>query len=217
MKSKSRATPKKSGSTTTSRVAKKSSTPSAQKQPAKKQPAKKSVARKAKSSAGVAGGAGRDEDAPVAPAAASGTRADAGSGDVTHEQLRPDGGAEDRGAPTADAFFDDDWADLGWDEPDPVVRDAASDDGQPRREGSLPDGVELFQAAARDLIDAARSMLDVAADVIEDPAAIGAALQTVRSMTSEVLRSATRHGAAGRGPDASDPDDDASFQRIDLD
>jgi hypothetical protein len=136
---------------------------------------------------------------------------------VTDEQPRSGGDAEGLRAPASDAFIDDDWADLGWDEPDPVVRDAASDDRQPRREGSLPDGVELFQAAARDLIDAARSMLDVAADVIEDPAAIGAALQTVRSMTSEVLRSATRHGAAGQGPDASDPDDAASFQRIDLD
>ncbi len=140
---------------------------------------------------------------------------------------------------------DEDWGSLGWDpehrdvgngresnkEGDTgLVGDEASGEGESRDEASgedeshdgdrLRDGTDVLQAAAREFISAARTMLDVAEEVVSDPRGLGPALSTLAGMTNDLLRSATHtnpiaHWRTGDVPPDDDPDD--GFQRIHVD
>lgn len=69
------------------------------------------------------------------------------------------------------------------------------------------EGVEHLQAAARELIEAARDFLDVAQQVVDDPRATESVVETLTGLARVVRRSAT--GAAeGRS---------APYEHIDLD
>jgi len=65
-------------------------------------------------------------------------------------------------------------------------------DGGADREDRAADGLAHLQAAARELIAAARAMLDVAEDLVEDPGTVTAVVDAFGS----VVRTAAR---AGRG------------------
>ena len=125
---------------------------------------------------------------------------------------------------------DEDWGSLGWDSEDSDVgneraqnvdddtdfaeEDASGDDDR------LRDGTDVLQAAAREFISAARTMLDVAEEVVSDPRGLGPALSTLAGMTNELLRAAAHsnpmaHWRAGDVPPDDDPDD--GFQRIHVD
>jgi hypothetical protein len=58
------------------------------------------------------------------------------------------------------------------------------------------DGIQHLQAAARELIHAARALLDVAEDVVDDPAAIATLVGALGAL-----------GDAARGRAATPPDD----------
>ena len=59
------------------------------------------------------------------------------------------------------------------------------------------DGIQHLQAAARELIHAARALLDVAEDVVDDPAAIATLVGALGAL-----------GDAARGRATTPPDDD---------
>lgn len=112
--------------------------------------------------------------------------------------------------------FDAMWGDdADWDE----SADAPVGDGNAHLEGS-----ELLQAAAREFIAAARTMLDAAEDVIADPKAIGAVFGSLANVTNDLIRSAaqsnpmTRWRSGEPGPDAArgqEPDDGVEHIIID--
>ena len=65
------------------------------------------------------------------------------------------------------------------------------------------DGLAHLQAAARELIQAARAMLDVAEGLVEDPSAVTAVADTVGSLVRTAARAGRRAvddaGGAGSG------------------
>jgi hypothetical protein len=73
------------------------------------------------------------------------------------------------------------------------------------------EGLEHLQAAARELIQAARAMLDVAEDVVNDPEAVASLAGTVGSLGDLVRQ---RRPSATK-PDAAD--DDSDVERITVD
>ena len=86
---------------------------------------------------------------------------------------------------------------------DPTV--ASPDGADPAAQG-----LHHLQAAAKELIAAARAFLDVAEDLVEDPGAVTSALDVVGSL----VRTAARAGrAVGSTSDAGDAPD-AGVQRI---
>ncbi len=129
----------------------------------------------------------------------------------------PPGGGADAG-PSAETS----WSDLGWDdeawtsERPSDEQDGADERGWWGSGGSSNEGVDLLQAAARDAIVAARSLLDVAEELLDDPAALGAAVTSLRSAAGGFLR-----GAAGREPHpgeyGSPSADPEGYEHIDLD
>jgi hypothetical protein len=95
------------------------------------------------------------------------------------------------------------------DEPD------ETDDGdeQPRGDDAFARGVEAIQAAATEVIAAARAMLDVADELVHDPQTAGAVIDAFAS----VARAATRFSpGAERAPGGAgrDDDDDGGVRRI---
>jgi hypothetical protein len=79
-------------------------------------------------------------------------------------------------------------------------------------------GVEHLQAAARELIEAARAALDVAEELVNDPesvASLAGTLATVGDVARRVSGSGgrPRSAQAPAGP-ASSPDDESRVQRI---
>jgi len=66
------------------------------------------------------------------------------------------------------------------------------------------EGLAHLQAAAKEAIAAARAFLDVAEDLVGDPAAASALVDALGS----VVRAAARRGRAAAGADDSAPDDD---------
>jgi hypothetical protein len=84
------------------------------------------------------------------------------------------------------------------------------------REGTVPDkedrareGLEHLQAAARELIQAARAMLDVAEDLVNDPEAVASLAGTVR-----VVGDLVRQRAGGRARPAERDGDEPGVERI---
>jgi hypothetical protein len=70
------------------------------------------------------------------------------------------------------------------------------------------EGLEHLQAAARELIQAARAMLDVAEDLVNDPEAVASLAGTVGTL-GDLVR-ARRPAAQKPSPDG----DDSSVERI---
>ena len=73
------------------------------------------------------------------------------------------------------------------------------------------DGLAHLQAAARELIAAARAMLDVAEDLVDDPGAVTAVVDAFGS----VVRTAAR-AARGMGGDGDDDDGPSGVERIQV-
>ena len=59
-------------------------------------------------------------------------------------------------------------------------------------DGRAADGLAHLQAAARELIQAARAMLDVAEDLVEDPKAVTAVADTVGALVRTAARAGRR-------------------------
>lgn len=79
------------------------------------------------------------------------------------------------------------------------------------------EGIEHLQAAARELIAAARAALDVAEDMVDDPdtvASLTGVAETVTGFVRTVVPSRRHGGDAGRGGPAGDDDGDSTVQRI---
>ena len=77
-------------------------------------------------------------------------------------------------------------------------------------DGRAADGLAHLQAAARELIQAARAMLDVAEGLVEDPSAVTAVADTVGSL----VRTAARAGRRAVDDAGSDDDAPPGVQRI---
>jgi hypothetical protein len=76
-------------------------------------------------------------------------------------------------------------------------------------------GVEHLQAAAREAISAARALLDVAEELVDDPAAVQAAVGSLGSVVQAALSRVRPPGAAGSTDgEGDDGDDDGRVQRI---
>jgi hypothetical protein len=74
------------------------------------------------------------------------------------------------------------------------------------------EGLEHLQAAARELIQAARAMLDVAEDLVNDPEAVASVAGTVGALGDLVRQRAS--GATRRPPEPEGDHDDSGVQRI---
>jgi hypothetical protein len=86
-----------------------------------------------------------------------------------------------------------------------------TDGGEQDRAG---EGVEHLQAAAKELISAARAFLDVADDLVHDPK-VAEGLFTGLSDLADAARGAARRAASGDGAGAAeDGDDDGGVQHI---
>ena len=62
-------------------------------------------------------------------------------------------------------------------------------------------GLEHLQAAAREVIAAARSFLDAAEEVVEDPAAVQQVVQTLGGLAQAAARRLRTDGPAADEPD----------------
>ena len=70
------------------------------------------------------------------------------------------------------------------------------------------EGLAHLQSAARELIQAARAMLDVAEELVDDPASAGAITEAMGA----IVRTAARAGRRVAGQ-SDDPDDDGATGR----
>jgi hypothetical protein len=94
---------------------------------------------------------------------------------------------------------------------DILLESMAADGNLHERDDRAAEGLAHLQAAARELIAAARAVLDVAEDLIEDPGTVSAVVDAVGS----VFRTAARAGRGLTSADAGDDDDGPSgVQRI---
>lgn len=73
-------------------------------------------------------------------------------------------------------------------------------------------GVEHLQAAAREVIQATRSLLDAAEELVEDPSAVQHLVGTIATV-AQAAASRLRRDAGGPG-DGDDGGDDGHVQRI---
>lgn len=75
-------------------------------------------------------------------------------------------------------------------------------DDEPSCQDRARDGLQHLQAAARELIQAARALLDVAENVVDDPAAVATLVGALGPMGDVVrhrVAAATNPGASGDG------------------
>ena len=98
------------------------------------------------------------------------------------------------------------------------VDDDRVDDSRPGVEDAAARGMEALQGAARELIAAARAMLDVADDLVSDPRTVGGVLSALSAMAAPLRQAGTGGGsdAGRRGPDDGEDEDDGDgrVQRI---
>lgn len=73
-------------------------------------------------------------------------------------------------------------------------------------------GVEHLQAAAREVIQATRSLLDAAEELVDDPSAVQHLVSTLASVASAAA--GRLRGDAAEPAPAGDSDDDGRVQRI---
>jgi hypothetical protein len=99
---------------------------------------------------------------------------------------------------------------------DPVedpTNDPAKEASVSDKEDRAREGLEHLQAAARELIQAARAMLDVAEDLVNDPEAVASVAGTVGAL-GDLVRQRSRT-ASPRQPDGRDDGhDDPGVERI---
>jgi hypothetical protein len=81
----------------------------------------------------------------------------------------------------------------------------------PDDKDDLAEGVEHLQAAAREMLQATRSLLDAAEGLIEDPAALRNLVGTLSGLAAAAAGRLRPDGAA-----AADPDDDGKVQHIKI-
>lgn len=75
----------------------------------------------------------------------------------------------------------------------PVDADVGARDAPPAEgDDRVADGLAHLQAAARELIQAARAVLDVAEGLVEDPSAVTAVADTVGSLVRTAARAGRR-------------------------
>lgn len=79
-----------------------------------------------------------------------------------------------------------------------------------RREDHARAGMEHLQAAAREVIQATRSLLDAAEEIVEDPAAVQSIVGTITSLAQAAAGRLRQDGEPGSEGD----DDDGRVQRI---
>jgi len=178
--------------------------PAKKKAPAKKVPAKRApTARKAPTD---------QHAAPSDDALLHRADVEMKPGPVVHEIPGADP-APPKGDP-----WDDDWGDIGWDEDDIDEDDRCSDapSGEPAS-GPASEGAERFQAAARELIDAARTMLDAAEEAVADPHVFHTALGSLRGLADDVFRVASQANPMGHRARRDEPDDPDEFHHIRVD
>ena len=107
---------------------------------------------------------------------------------------------------------------------DPEAAEAVADPGSdaaPEPDSAhdrAREGIEHLQAAARELIAAARAALDVAEDMVDDPdtvASLTGVAETVTGFVRSVVPSRRQGGDAARGGREGDDDEgDSTVQRI---
>jgi len=126
-------------------------------------------------------------------------------------------GGDERVEPGDDR--DENWGDAWADEADEADRTDPADQGDER----VGDGVEHLQAAAREMIAAARTFLDVAEDVVGDHVVVSSLAEVLGTMGQAVVRAGNRaRDAAGSpgsrhpGPGGDDGDDGSRVQHIDV-
>lgn len=73
-------------------------------------------------------------------------------------------------------------------------------------------GLEHLQAAAREVIQATRSLLDAAEELVEDPSAVQDIVSTFASVAAAAA--SRLRGDTGAPSDGEDGDDDGRVQRI---
>ncbi len=99
------------------------------------------------------------------------------------------------------------------DEPEPA--DEASD-----VDATMAEGVEHLQSAAREMIAAARTFLDVVEEVVGDNSAVASVAEALGSFGQVVSRAAGRAAAEGDGAAGPDEEDGGAarsrVQHIDL-
>lgn len=85
-------------------------------------------------------------------------------------------------------------------------------------------GMEHLQAAARELIAAFRSVLDVAEELVEDPATVKEAVTVFGDVARQAARQAANFAAGAAKPNGTNPaanpsgaSDPAGVEHIDLD
>lgn len=83
--------------------------------------------------------------------------------------------------------------------------------GADGREDHAREGLEHLQAAAREVIQATRSLLDAAEELVEDPSAVQS---VVASVAAVAQAAAARLRSPGPGARPDDGDDDGRVQHI---
>jgi len=84
-----------------------------------------------------------------------------------------------------------------------------------RADDAAARGIEALQAAAHEMITAAKAVLEVADDLVGDPRTVGDLLSAVTSVVATSRREAWPGGGSHtRGEDQPDDDDDGGVQRI---
>jgi hypothetical protein len=77
------------------------------------------------------------------------------------------------------------------------------------------EGLAHLQAAARELIAAARAVLDVAEELVEDPTSAGAIAEAMGSIVRTAARAGRRVAGQGGADDGEDEgDDDPGHHRV---
>jgi hypothetical protein len=76
------------------------------------------------------------------------------------------------------------------------------------------EGIQHLQAAARELIHAARALLDVAEDLIDDPAAVATLAGALGAMGDAARRATTPSAAEDGGEDGAGAVPEQTIERI---
>lgn len=95
---------------------------------------------------------------------------------------------------------------------DDTVEDAATDDAAGGTDDRAAEGLAHLQTAARELIAAARAVLDVASELVEDPKTVTAVADAVGS----VVRTAAQAGRRIVADGSTDREGDGGVEHITI-